>query len=82
MTEFLIHIEDPRLAYIYIKNIIGHENSTFNQKYRAIELLALASNCSRHINIEKKGFVDILRNDFEMENQVNYLLHPEKIQGF
>lgn len=73
--------EDPRLAYIYIKSILAHPNASFSQRYTAIQLLASASNCSRHINIEKRSLVDILRSDHEMEYQVNLLLFPENIEG-
>jgi hypothetical protein len=46
-----------------------------------MELLALASNCSRHIDIEKRSLIDILRSDDDMETQVKLLLYPQRIQG-
>jgi hypothetical protein len=77
----LIVIEDPRLSYLYIKAVIAHPNSSFSQRYQAIELLALASNCSRHVDIEKRALVDITRSDDDMEGQVRLLLYPEEIAG-
>jgi hypothetical protein len=44
-------------------------------------LLALASNCSRHVDIEKRALVDITRSDDDMEGQVRLLLYPEEITG-
>jgi hypothetical protein len=77
----LIRIEDPRLSYLYIKAILAHPNASFPQRYQAMELLALASNCSRHIDIERRSLIDILRSDDDMENQVKLLLYPQQIQG-
>lgn len=80
IPQLILH-EDTRLAYLYIKSILAHPNSSFTQRYTAIQLLAHASNCSRHVDIEKRTLVDILRNDHEMEYQVNLLLFPDNIQG-
>ncbi len=81
MTEYFITLQDPRQAYIFIKAILSHKNSSFPQRYRAIQLLALASNCTRHLEIDRRGLVDILRTDVEMENQVKYFLSPHDFTG-
>ena len=79
--NYLLSIKDIRLAYLFIKQIIGHSNSSFLQRYSAFLLLASASNYSRHLNIQKRNLFDLLRNDFEMENQVQYFLYPNQISG-
>jgi hypothetical protein len=71
-----IRNEDPRQAYLIMREVMAHPNATFSQHYRAIEGLAAVMNCSRHVDIPRRSNQDIIRSDSHMEELAWFLLYP------
>jgi hypothetical protein len=73
--------DDPRQAYIIMKEIMAHPDASYQQRYQAMEGLALTFNCSRHLDINARTPVDINRDDDAMNELVRVILYPESYIG-
>ena len=73
-SSYFINQNDPRQAYVLIRGVMAHPNSSYVQRYEAYENLAAVFNCSRHTDIIARSRIDISRTDRQLNDMLHFLL--------